>query len=401
MDDFRRKPVNRRPLPPVTPPEGTPLTANQPVEVQPTPQIIEPPVPSTVGTEGVHEETPIKKQRSKKKAILWIIGSALGVLLIATGVIVTWYNVQLSPVDSSETNKVVVEIASGTTPAGIAATLKENNLIRNEDAFLWYTRLNGSQNYLQAGTYRLSPSESTPQIVEHLKNGTVDTFSITFLPGATLTQNRTVLLTAGYSEEEIDAAFAASYESPLFASKPATADLEGYIYGNTYKFSSGASVQEILEHVFDVYAGVVKENNLVEKFQQQGLSLYQGITLASIIQRESGGGDEAQIAQVFYSRLALGMPLGSDVTYQYIADKLGVPRDPNLDSPYNTRRYTGLPPGPIAAPGVKALVAAANPAEGDYLYFLSGDDDVTYFGRTLQEHEQNIANHCQKKCQIL
>ena len=95
------------------------------------------------------------------------------------------------------------------------------------------------------------------------------------------------------------------------------------------------------------------------------------------------------------------MPLGSDVTYQYIADKTGVTRDPNLDSPYNTRRYAGLPPGPIATPGLSALQAVAEPEDSDYLYFLSGDDHVTYYGRTLKEHEANIANHCKVKCQII
>ena len=89
------------------------------------------------------------------------------------------------------------------------------------------------------------------------------------------------------------------------------------------------------------------------------------------------------------------------MTYQYIADKQGIERRIDLDSPYNTRRYVGLPPGPIATPGVDALRAVANPAPGDYLYFLSGDDDVTYFGRTLQEHERNIIDHCAKKCQII
>jgi UPF0755 protein len=139
----------------------------------------------------------------------------------------------------------------------------------------------------------------------------------------------------------------------------------------------------------------------VAKFKTRGLTLYQGITLASIVQRESGGGDEAQIASVFYNRLRIDMVLGSDVTYQYAADKAGVPRDVNLDSPYNTRRYPGLPPGPIAAPGLRALLGVANPAQTDYLYFLSGDDDVTYYGTTLAEHEKNIADHCKEKCQIL
>ena len=93
--------------------------------------------------------------------------------------------------------------------------------------------------------------------------------------------------------------------------------------------------------------------------------------------------------------------LGSDVTYQYITDKLGVPRDINYDSPYNTRRFAGLPPGPIASPGKDALIAVGAPATSDYLFFLSGDDNVTYFARTVEEHEANIRNHCQQKCQII
>jgi len=167
--------------------------------------------------------------------------------------------------------------------------------------------------------------------------------------------------------------------------------------------AADATVQDVLRQSFNQLWQYVQTNDLVTKYKAHGLTLYEGLTLASIIQREASasGDDMPQIAQVFYSRLALGMPLGSDITYQYIADKTGVPRDPNLDSPYNTRKYAGLPPGPVSAPGAKALSAVANPAEGDYLYFLSGDDNITYFARTLQEHQQNIANHCKVKCQIL
>ena len=124
--------------------------------------------------------------------------------------------------------------------------------------------------------------------------------------------------------------------------------------------------------------------------------------MASIIQREViTAADAAQVAQVFKKRYDMGMQLGSDVTYQYIADKTGQARNVNLDSPYNTRRYAGLPPGPISTPGLAALKAVAQPAKGDYLYFLSGDDDKTYFARTNEEHEKNIRNHCQEKCQII
>jgi UPF0755 protein len=183
------------------------------------------------------------------------------------------------------------------------------------------------------------------------------------------------------------------------ADKPASADLEGYVFGETYQFNSGATVQDIIQRTLDQLSTVVTDNGLVAKLKAHGLNLYEGITLASIIQREvSSPADEKQVAQVFYSRLSSGMMLGSDVTYQYIADKTGVARDPNLNSPYNTRRFAGLPPGPISAPGENALLAVANPSVGDYLFFLSGDDDVTYFARTNAEHEANITDHCKVKC---
>jgi UPF0755 protein len=387
VDEFRRKPVNRAKG--ALQPQSTQLEpAVKPVAPQP---IETPPVASA------------PKKKSYKKRILWSIVGLVTALLFAAGGLFAWYSIQLSPVDSSATDRKLVKIEPGSTPNEIATLLEEEGLVRSSTVFLLHTRLEGVQNSLQAGTYRLSPSESTQQITEHLSSGKIDSFKITFLPGATLADNRKAFLAAGYEETEIDAAFSKTYDSPLFEGKPASADLEGYIYGETYVFGTETTVEAILEHVFDEFYGVVKENNLIALYKAQGLSLYQGITLASIVQREaSPAGDEmAQIAQVFYHRIAEGMPLGSDVTYQYIADKTGVARDPNLDSPYNTRRYIGLPPGPISVPGKKALIAVGTPAGGDYLYFLSGDDDVTYFSRDLNGHEANIKNHCQKKCQIL
>lgn len=392
MDEFRRKPVNR--LQPASPPSPTPPSAPEPEIDVSAVDISDTPV-----NDGPPSQVP--KKKNIKRIILWIASVLIGLTLLGVAAIAIWYNIQLSPVDSTRTEKTRVEIVSGASPSEIADTLKDHDLIRSQTAFLWYTRLTGVQNFLQAGTYRLSSSESTPAIVEHLKAGKVDSFDITFLPGATLADNKKAFLDAGYTEAEVTAGFMATYESPLFTGKPAGTDLEGYIYGETYTFGVGASVEDILTHVFETYYQVIQGNELEAKFTTQGLSLFQGITLASIVQREAIGGDEPQIAQVFLSRLSIGMVLGSDVTYQYIADKTGVPRDTNLDSPYNTRRYAGLPPGPISAPGLKALQAVGSPAQGDYLYFLSGDDDVTYFARTFEEHQANIADHCKVKCTIL
>ena len=395
--DRRPQPPVQRPMPPaaspLTPPTPPPQVQEPVVPVAPSPR------PQPIGTSGLDKKP---KGSSKLKKI--ILSLVIGLLVLIAAAFATgwvWYQSQLAPVDDGNLERVRVTIELDTSPAQIATLLKEEGVIRSTDAFSLYTRLSDTRNSLQAGSYRLSPSESTPQIVDHLTKGNVDTFDITFLPGATLEQNRKVFLRAGFSEAEIDAGFSENFSSPLFDGKPATADLEGYIYGETYRVSSGATVANILQQSFTQFEQVIEENSLKEGFARQGLSLFEGITLASIIQRESGGDDEAQIAQVFFSRLAINMPLGSDVTYQYIADKTGVARDTMLESPYNTRIKTGLTPGPIAAPGKSALLAVANPAEGDYLYFLSGDDDVTYYARDLAGHEANIANHCKVKCQII
>jgi len=391
-----------RPAQPLAPRPFQPVpTQPQPLSTTPTPDLtpVAPPVsqPIQPNTAGLKVK---KSSKGKKIALFTLLGLFIIILgLAAAGY--SWYQSQLSPVGSNKDELVKVTIPKDSAPSTIGQILKEKNVIRSEEAFALYTRISKTQNSLQAGAYRISPSESTPEIVEHLTSGRVDTFDITFLPGSTLAQNRQVLIKAGFSESEVDAGLSASYDSPLFDGKPASADLEGYIYGETYKFGSDATVKEILAHTFEIYNEFVSENDLVAKFKAQDLTLYQGIILASIVQRESIGGDEPEIASVFYNRLANGTELGSDVTYQYIADKTGVARDVNLDSPYNTRRYTGLPPGPIAAPGKNALLAVANPAQTDYLFFLSGDDDVTYYGTTLAEHEENIKAHCQQKCSIL
>lgn len=379
-------PPPKRPLSPQIPVTAKPKHDEALLEAPKTPLLI---------------EEPKKKKRSLKKLIGWLLGIFVALALFAAGAAFLWYHDALEPVSIEEADGVRVSIADGSSPSQIGQLLEEKKLIRSSLAFDIYTRLSNTRSQLQAGVYTLSPSESTEKIVEHIISGNVDTFSITFLPGATLAENRTGLIEAGYSADEVDKALAKTYDSPLFADKPADTDLEGYMYGETYNFSSDASVEDVLKATFDEFYKNIQANDLREGFKKQGLNLYEGITLASIIQREvPHAEDQRQVAQVFYTRLASGMELGSDVTYQYAAEKMGVSPTPDLDSPYNTRKYPGLPPGPIATPGLTALKAVANPAEGDYVYFLSGDDDVTYFAKTNEEHEQNIVDHCQIKCSV-
>lgn len=347
----------------------------------------------------------------------WLL-LALGVALILSvaGAIggYIWYQTALSPV-SSDTNasRVRFSIETGSSPSQIGDLLVEKKLIRSKTAFDIYTRLSRTQNNLRAGSYRLSPAESMPEIVNHLVSGNVDEITITFYPEATLTDTTdkadnkkvdvtTILKRAGYSEAEITAALKKSYNHLALATKPVTADLEGYVYGETYNFAPSASVEDILTRTFDELYKAVKDNNLEAAYKAQGLTLYEGITLASIIQREvPTAKDQKQVAQVFLKRYRDNMVIGSDITAYYGADKIGVARAVAVDTPYNTHLHVGLPPGPIGAPGLSALLAVAAPADGDYLYFLSGDDNVTYFARTNEEHEANIKAHCAIKCAML
>lgn len=372
---------------------------------------LEAPAPQPKLTSGILEEVapigdmapePRPKPRSKRKIIIIIAAAILSVALIAALSAYAWYQQQLSPVSNDATKRVRVTIESGSSPTMIGTKLKESGVIRDKTAFGIYAKLSSTENKLKAGTYNLQPSQSTPQIVEHLVAGKEDTFNVTFLPGDTLANSRQKLIALGYSASDVDTALGKVYEGLLFTAKPVEADLEGYLYGETITFDSSATVEQILVRFFNEFESVIKQNDLVTAYQKQGLSLFEGITLASIVQRESQGDpeDQRQIARVFLNRMKAGMTLGSDVTYQYAAKKLGVAPDPSLDSPYNTRIHTGLPPGPIATPGKNALLSIANPGQNDYLFFLSGDDDVTYFAKNDAEHQRNISNYCQKKCLI-
>lgn len=349
----------------------------------------------------------------KKHYVKWILGSIATILLLCFALF-AWYIVALRPVSSDKAARMNVSIASGSTPSQIGELLQDNKVIRSKVAFAIYTRIHNVHNKLQAGSFSLSPADSTGQVVDSLISGEAEQFDITFYPGATLNtistsedktpSHRQVLQKLGYSDDEITEAFSASYDSEyplLFSGKPDSASLEGYIYGETYRIASGSTVKQILMRTFDEFEAKMRQENLVDLYEKQGLTLYEGITLASIIQREvSRPVDQKQVAQVFYKRLSIDMQLGADATFVYAASQLDVAPSVDLDSPYNTRKYNGLPPGPISSPGLGALQAAAAPAAGDYLYFVSGDDGKNYFSHTLEEHEAKTAQYCKANCSL-
>jgi UPF0755 protein len=419
MDGFKRP--NRQKQPDISPlrPEITP-GEKPPAELDG--QVLPP-----IGMDAAETDMSLRPKRRKKW--FFVLSAALLLAMAIVGGFL-WYQTQLQPVDASNTSVQRVEIKEGASFGYVADRLEERGVIRSSLAFRLFASLQGKQSALKAGACNLTPADSASQVLEKITAGCHDFKVVTFYPGATLEPSlyaktkaresnkefkdlsiRGSLREAGFHDSEISDAFAARYESPLFASKPAGEGYEGYVFGETYYVDTGATAKDVLKTAFDYMHSIVTAEQLEQKFKSQGLNLYEGITLASIVEREldcEGKPTEErqarcyayqqQIARVFYNRLDRGMSLGSDVTSIYASDKLNIASSVDVDSPYNTRRYTGLTPGPIATPGKLALRAVANPSEGDNLYFLAGDDGLIYFAKDEAGHQANIANHCKLYC---
>ncbi len=350
-----------------------------------------------------------------KKWPLVVLG---GILALAIGCMV-WYQLASRSPDATSQSVVRVEIQAGMTPDDIARELKNKGAITSPLAFVVHAKLRGLSGSLKAGAYDVPVKYSLEQVVSLLSEGLSQNMMITLYPGATLFDPRdieaskrtdayTMLVRAGFSGDEIRAAFNGQHTSPLFSGKPASANLEGYLYGETYSFGRGTSLPAVLDHVFETFYGEIQKYNIEEQAKKQGLSLFQAITLASIVEREvtcpnstEPCEDRKKVAQVFLSRLKIDMPLGSDVTFIYAADQKNQPRRVDFASPYNTRIHKGLPPGPIATPSIGSLRAVVDPSHTDYLYFVAGDDGKTYFSKTNEEHDRAVAQHCHKLCQEL
>ena len=407
--------------------------------------------PTKSEPESSESPRPAKSSEKPMKKVKRILLS-LFILLFLAGIFgggYYWYSLQ--PVSSAncrfdsakaaaesnekEANSVceyqTIEISTGESVKQIANNLKRADLIRNPFAFELYARINNLHAKLKTGKYSFRKTMSARAIAKQLVNGVVssDVFNLTILPGTNLLgdkgKSQTGIIhqfrTLGYSEEEINQALTKHYDNPilkgLYADEnnlsepdiPAKLALEGYLYGETYQFYNHEKLENVITTILNQFNDVVVSNQLEEKFKARGFSLRRGIILASIIQKEAHTEDMPGVSMVFQNRLKRGIALGSDVTATYAADIIGIDRTTatNADilavnSRYNTRKSTGLPPGPIAVPSKAALLAVAEPdsSKASMLYFLTGDDGLMYYSSTDAEHNQKIRDHCQKLCKV-
>ena len=341
-----------------------------------------------------------KTKRSLPFRPLIIIGIVLVILFSGLGYVAVRYrNNNLKPVSTNQTT-VTITIPTGSSLSDVSMLLKINNLIRNEWVFKQYVRSKGLQDKILAGTYALKPSQSVSDIVEILTEGRVDNELVTIKPGQRLDQIKQTFINAGFSVKETEEAFEpAQYEGhPALVDKPRGANLEGYLYPESFQKDGTTKPTQIITSSLDEMQKRITPE-LRAQFAKRGLSVYQGITLASVIEKEvSVISDKALVSQVFYKRLSMDMGLESDPTAFYGAIIAGQEPSLRYDSAYNTYLVKGLPPGPISNVTQESLRAAANPANTDWLFFVAGDDGKTYFSKTLAEHEVNIDRYCKKLC---
>jgi len=323
------------------------------------------------------------------------IVAALVIAVIASVAIVrhTYYQ-NLKPVSASEVNKLFT-IELGSTASQIAADLESEGLIRKAWAFEWYIRNHNLRDKLQAGTYYIQPSQDIPTIATILTKGQVATDLVTILPGKRIDQLQQAFVNSGFAPDDVETAFnpALYANHPALVDKPATASLEGYIYPESFQKSPDTKPQTVITQALDEMQKYLTPD-IRAGFVKQGLTVHQGVILASIVEKEVGKADDRPIvAQVFLSRLRQNIALESDATTSYGAILDGKAPTHDYDSPYNTYKYPGLPPSPISNVSVSSLKAVAFPANTDYLYFVAGHDCTTRFSKTLKEHEAFIQKH--------
>ena len=312
------------------------------------------------------------------------------ILIIAVVVVRYQYEQGLKPVSSSS-QTILVTIPKGSSLTQIANILKTNNLIRSTMVFKEYVDSQNLRASLEAGTYALSPNQDVKSIVSILTHGKVASKLVTIIPGESLVQTKNTLINNGFTPSSVDSSMNVSLYSdmPVLTYVPKGQGLDGLIFPDSYQKINSTDPSTIVREALNEMGNAITPEYQAS-YAKQGLSVYQAITLASIIEREVPDyANQQQVAQVFVSRLNQNMPLESNVTAFYAKSV--------NNQAYNTYNQPGLPPSPLCNVDAQVLKALANPINSSYLYFVTGSDGKTRFAHNLDEHNANIAQYGQAK----
>jgi UPF0755 protein len=329
-----------------------------------------------------------------KRVITWTF-LVLVVVVLGGG---AWiYTSVERPYKGYEAQEQFVEIPSGSGTATMARRLADAGVVRSAQVFRVAVWLRGSGRRLQAGEYRFDQPMTAADVVDKISRGDVYVRAVTFREGLTIREMASVFENGGYgrASEFMEAARKAELVREM---DPDAKDLEGYLFPDTYTLPRRTTAEQLVERMVTRFEKVMTPE-LRDKAGERGFTVRQIVTLASLVEKETAKPEERPVvAGVYTNRMRIGMGLQCDPTVIYALTLAGRydgnirKGDLQIDSPYNTYRYAGLPPGPIAAPGEASLRAAVEPADVPYLYFVSRNDGSHVFSTTLDEHNRNVNN---------
>jgi UPF0755 protein len=291
-----------------------------------------------------------------------------------------------------------VEIPSGASSRTIGERLVSGGVIRDLQTYRLTLWLSGQGRHLKAGEYRFDRALTPLEVIDKIARGEAFVLSLTFPEGLTMAEMAKIFESHGLGPAS--AFLGAATDTSLIRDlDPAAKDLEGYLFPETYAVPRKTDAPKLVRLMVERFEHVFTPE-LREAASAQQLSVRQAVTLASIVEKETAKAEERPlVAAVYVTRLRIGMPLQCDPTVIYALQRAGSYTgnlrhdDLAFDSPYNTYRYAGLPPGPIASPGRASLEAAVHPADADSLYFVSRNDGSHVFAKTLDEHNRNVQKY--------
>jgi len=345
----------------------------------------------------------LPRRTSTFTRVLIILASLGVVLLIASLWLKSWIDDRLDP-PGDEGAELVVNIPQGASTNDIARILQDEGVVANSTVFRYYLRYKDSGEF-QAGNYVLNENMSVWRAKDVLLAGpapgpALDAIRVVLPEGLTLVQIRAQLLEQLPTFNDNDLARALAFPPLRSDFQPANSTLEGMLFPDTYLLDSATAEDEaaLVIRLINQFDAVASDVGLETAPDTVGVTPYEAVIVASLIEKEALiAEDRAKIARVIYNRLGNGWPLQIDAAVRYAVSKPTEPltlADLAVDNPYNVYNRTGLPPGPIAAPGRESLVAALNPADGFWMFYARTDDPVTgahTFSNTGEEHEAAVA----------
>ena len=328
----------------------------------------------------------------------WNMQKTVGVALILFALIcavIFYVDDSVGPVNSASPTKVQLTIANGSGLARIARNLEKAGVIKDAFYFKALTRLMGVDNKLQSGFYEFSTDMSAKEIIKKLTSGQVATNKLTIPEGLTVREMATLVETKTdiTATQFMDAA--RKYKPDFLDTYDVEFPVEGFLFPNTYQIPYNTTADQLIAMMVNEF----KEKAGTDTVTVRGriLTKRELITIASYIEEEARRDeDRAKISEVIYNRLDKGMRLQLCSSVLYVLnvkkERLAI-SDTKIDSPFNTYRNAGLTPGPISNPGLESIEAAIQPADVDYLFYLSTPDGTTYYARTYNEHLRNVKKY--------